>query len=123
MLVRNVEITGAGRLDAATLALAAKLSVHHNYTPVADNNSEVPQELTPQVYFQYSQRKICNCSQCALDLNTEHVLPADSSVSIRNTLEATPLEIEKVSEDKPADSSVSIRGTLEATPLELENSL
>jgi hypothetical protein len=64
MLVRNIGLTSAGCLDKASLALAAKLSIPHNFTPVVDNDSEVPTELTPQVYFQYTYLDVCDCSQC-----------------------------------------------------------
>ena len=68
LLVRNAVITAAGRLSAPTLALAAKLRILRNYTPVVDNNSEVPVELSPQVYFQYTHMDICECSQCVAKL-------------------------------------------------------
>jgi hypothetical protein len=68
LLVRNAGLTAAGRLDAPTLALAAKLRIPHNFTPVVDNNSEVPVELSPQLYFQYIHRDICDCSQCVAKL-------------------------------------------------------
>ena len=95
LLIRNVGITSAGRLDGPTLALAAKLSIPHNYTPVADNNSEVPQELTPQLYFQYIQRVVCDCSQCATRLGMSHAHPAGLSSSNRGTLPVAPLDNEK----------------------------
>ena len=62
--VRNVGITSAGRLDAPSLALAAKLGIPHNCTPVVDNNSEVQTEIASQGYFQYIFRDVCECSQC-----------------------------------------------------------
>ena len=65
LYVRNVGITSAGRLDAPSLALATKLRIPHNYTPVVDNNSEVPTEITPQVYFQYIFRDVCECRKCS----------------------------------------------------------
>ena len=68
LLVRNAVLTAAGRLDAPTLALAATLSIPHDFTPVVDNNSEVPVELSPQVYCQYTYRDICECPQCVAEL-------------------------------------------------------
>ena len=76
MLVRNVGVTSAGRLEKTSLALAAKLSIPHNFTPVVDNNSDIPKELTPQVYFQYTYMDVCDCSQCSEILTQTHKLPA-----------------------------------------------
>ena len=72
MLVRNVGVTSAGLLEKPSLALAASLSIPHNYTPVVDNNSETPVELTPQVYFQYTYLDVCDCSQCRNTLSQTH---------------------------------------------------
>ena len=80
MLIRNVGISTAGRLDKTSLALAAKLSIPHNYTPVVDNNSDIPVEVTPQVYFQYTYLDVCDCSDCVEILNTrlsQHDTPVD----------------------------------------------
>jgi transposase InsO family protein len=65
VLLRNVGITSAGRLESPTLKLAIKLALPHNYTPVVDNTSDIPVEVDPQVYFQYIHRVLCSCTRCS----------------------------------------------------------
>ncbi len=72
MLVHNVGVTSVGLLEKPSLALAAGLSIPHNYTPVVDNNSETPVDLTPQVHLQYTYLDVFDCSQCRNTLSQTH---------------------------------------------------
>ena len=72
VLVRNVGITGAGRLETASLKLATKLTLPHNYTPVMDNTSDIPVEVAPQVYFQHMHKVLCSCIKCREKLTCDH---------------------------------------------------
>ena len=73
VLVRNVALTSAGRLETPSLRLAVKLATPHNFTPVMDNTSEIPVEVDPQVYFQHVHRSLCTCTQCSKELKRKRV--------------------------------------------------
>jgi len=64
VLIRNVGVTSAGRLETESLKLAVQLSIPHNHTPVMDNQSEIPQEVAPQLYFQHVYSSLCTCREC-----------------------------------------------------------
>ena len=64
VLLRNVGVTSAGRLEPESLKLAVQLPIPHNHTPVMDNQSEIPQEVAPQLYFQHVYRTLCTCREC-----------------------------------------------------------
>jgi hypothetical protein len=68
VLIRNVGVTSAGRLEPPALKLAVKLRLPHNFTPVLDNTSEIPVEIDPQVYFQHVHRTLCSCTKCSEEL-------------------------------------------------------
>jgi hypothetical protein len=72
VLLRNVGITSAGRLEKDALKLATRLLLPHNHTPVMDNASEIPVEVAPQVYFQHVHRALCSCINCSRVLNKTH---------------------------------------------------
>ena len=61
ILLRNIGITSAGRLEPPGLILAVRLTLPHNYTPVMDNKSEIPVEADPQLYFQLVHKTLCTC--------------------------------------------------------------
>jgi hypothetical protein len=77
ILVRNVGITSAGRLEPTALNLAVQLLLPHNFTPVVDNTSETPVEVDPQLYFQHVHRTLCSCTTCSEELTQSSHRPAD----------------------------------------------
>ena len=68
VLIRNVGVTSAGKLENPALKLAIKLLLPHNHTPVMDNSSEIPVEVAPQVFFQHTHKTLCHCTKCNEEL-------------------------------------------------------
>jgi hypothetical protein len=77
LLIRNVKIDAEGKLDEASLRLAAQITVSHEKLDTIEDEIEVT-SLTPNLFT--SSREIpCSCVACSHLLSQHYIVAQDTT--------------------------------------------
>ncbi len=77
LLIHNVKIDAEGKLDEATLRLAAQLPISHEKLDTIEDEIEVT-SLTPNL-FTSSREILCSCVACSRLLSRDYIVAPDSN--------------------------------------------
>jgi len=77
LLIRNVKIDAEGKLDEASLRLAAQLPISHEKLDTIEDEIEMT-SLTPTL-FTSSQEILCSCAACSSLLSRDYTVAQDIS--------------------------------------------
>ncbi len=76
LLIRNVKIDAEGKLDEASLRLAAQLPITHEKLDTIEDDIEMT-SLTP-ILFTNSQEILCSCAACSSLLSRDYLIAQDT---------------------------------------------
>jgi hypothetical protein len=77
LLIRNVKIDAEGKLDEASLRLAAQLPISHEKLDTIEDEMEMTSS-TPNL-FTSSQEILCSCVACSRLLSRDYIVAQDSN--------------------------------------------
>ncbi len=77
LLIRNVKLDAEGKLDEASLRLAAQLSISHEKLDTIEDEIEVT-SLTPNLITS-SREILCSCVVCSHLLSRDYTVAQDTS--------------------------------------------
>ena len=77
LLIRNVKIDAEGKLDEASLRLAAQLPISHEKLDTIEDDIEMT-SLTPNL-FTSSREILCSCFACSSLLSRDYLVAQDTS--------------------------------------------
>jgi hypothetical protein len=79
LLIRNVKIDAEGKLDEASLRLAAQLPISHEKLDTIEDEIEM-MSLTPNL-FTSSREILCSCAACSSLLSRDYLVAQDTSTA------------------------------------------
>jgi hypothetical protein len=77
LLLRNIQIDAEGKLDEASLRLAAQISISHEKLDTIEDEIDMT-SLTPNL-FTSSRENVCSCVACSRLLSRDYVVAQDSN--------------------------------------------
>ncbi len=78
LLIRNVKIDAEGKLDEASLRLAAQLSISHEKLDAIEDEIEVT-SLTSNLFTSSREQILCSCVACSHLLSRDYIVAQDTS--------------------------------------------